>query len=156
MGEIKVISLEKAAAILCRLQGKTIVFTNGVFDLLHVGHVSYLQEARALGDVLVVGLNGDASVRALKGRKRPIVPQDERAQVLAALSCVDYVIIFEETTANRLVEALKPDIYVKGGDWGVGHPPPEAEIINGYGGQVHILPYKPGYSTTQLIEIIRG
>jgi rfaE bifunctional protein nucleotidyltransferase chain/domain len=135
-------------------EGKTIVFTNGHFDLLHVGHVDYLQRARELGDVLIVGLNSDASTRALKGEKRPIVPQGERARMLAALACVDYVVIFEEMTANSLVEALKPDLYIKGGDWGEGRTPPEAEIVARYGGQVRILPYLPDHSTTGLIEVI--
>lgn len=154
MGEI--VSLEKALAVRGRLQaeGKTVVFTNGHFDLLHVGHVDYLQRARGLGDVLVVGLNSDASTRALKGEKRPIVPQGERARMLAALACVDYVVIFEETTANSLVETLKPDLYVKGGDWDRGRIPPEAEVVASYGGQVRILPYLPEHSTTRLIETI--
>jgi len=154
MGEI--VSLEEALIVRGRLQteGKTVVFTNGHFDLLHVGHVDYLQRARELGDVLVVGLNSDASTRALKGEKRPIVPQGERARMLAALACVDYVVIFEETTANSLVEALKPDLYVKGGDWGKGHAPPEAEVVASCGGQVRFLPYLPEHSTTRLIKTI--
>jgi rfaE bifunctional protein nucleotidyltransferase chain/domain len=152
----RIVSLEEALTVRGKLQaeGKTVVFTNGHFDLLHMGHVDYLQRARELGDVLAVGLNSDASTRALKGEKRPIVPQGERARMLAALACVDYVIIFEETTANSLVEALKPDLYVKGGDWGEGHNPPEAEVVAGYGGQVRILPYLPEHSTTRLIETI--
>ena len=154
MGEI--VSLEEALAVRAKLQieGKTVVFTNGHFDLLHVGHVDYLQRARELGDVLIVGLNSDVSTRALKGEKRPIVPQSERARMLTALTCVDYVVIFEETTANRLVEALKPDLYVKGGDWGKGRTPPEVEVVARYGGQVRILPYLPDRSTTRLVEII--
>ena len=154
MGEI--VSLEEALTVRGRLQieGKTVVFTNGHFDLLHVGHVDYLQRARELGDVLIVGLNSDASTQALKGEKRPIVPQGERARMLAALTCVDYVVIFEETTANSLVKALKPDLYVKGGDWGEGRVPPEAEVVASYGGQVHVLPYLPEHSTTRLIETI--
>src|SRR5881275_839903 len=100
-----------------RAAGKKLVATNGCFDLLHVGHVRYLQAARALGDLLIVGLNSDASVRAYKGPGRPLVPQDERAELLAALRCVDYVVIFDEPTASALVSALQPDIYVKGGDY---------------------------------------
>ena len=154
MGEI--VSLEEALIVRGKLQigGETVVFTNGHFDLLHVGHVDYLQRARELGDVLIVGLNSDASTRALKGEKRPIVPQGARARMLAALACVDYVVIFEETTANSLVEALKPDLYVKGGDWDKGRTPPEAEVVASYGGQVCILPYLPEHSTTRLIETI--
>jgi rfaE bifunctional protein nucleotidyltransferase chain/domain len=154
MGEI--VSLEEALTVRGKLQiqGRTVVFTNGHFDLLHMGHVDYLQRARELGDVLIVGLNSDASTRTLKGEKRPIVPQGERARMLAALACVDYVVIFEETTANSLVEALKPDLYVKGGDWGEGRTPPEAEVVASYGGQVRILSYLPEHSTTRLIEAI--
>jgi rfaE bifunctional protein nucleotidyltransferase chain/domain len=154
MGEIVPLQEALTARAKLQIEGKTVVFTNGHFDLLHVGHVDYLQRAGELGDVLIVGLNNDASTRALKGEKRPIVPQDERARMLAALACVDYVVIFEETTANNLVETLKPDLYVKGGDWGEGRTPPEAEVVAGYGGQVCILPYLPEHSTTGLIETI--
>jgi rfaE bifunctional protein nucleotidyltransferase chain/domain len=152
----KVVFLEEALTVRAKLQieGKTIVFTNGHFDLLHMGHVDYLQRAGELGDVLIVGLNSDASTRALKGEKRPIVPQRERARMLAALACVDYVVIFGETTASSLVEALKPDLYVKGGDWGKGRTPPEAEVVASYGGQVRLLPYLPEHSTTRLIKTI--
>lgn len=152
----KIVSLKEALIVRGKLQveGKTVVFTNGHFDLLHVGHVDYLQRARELGDVLIVGLNSDVSTRALRGEKRPIVPQSERARMLAALTCVDYVVIFGETTANGLVEALKPDLYVKGGDWGEGRTLPEAEVVASYGGQVRILPYLPMHSTTRLIETI--
>jgi rfaE bifunctional protein nucleotidyltransferase chain/domain len=135
--------------------GCTVVLTNGHFDLLHVGHVRYLQAARALGDALLVGLNSDASTRARKPG-RPIVPQDERAELLAALSCVDVVVIFDDVTANVLVAALCPDIYAKGGDWSRpdGPRPPEAEIVAGYGGRVVYLPFIPERSTTALIEKI--
>jgi rfaE bifunctional protein nucleotidyltransferase chain/domain len=135
--------------------GHTVVLTNGHFDLLHVGHTRYLQAARALGDALIVGLNSDASTRARKPG-RPIVPQDERAELLAALGCVDVVVIFDDVTANALVAALCPDIYAKGGDWSRpdGPRPPEAEIVTGYGGRVVYLPYIPERSTTALIEKI--
>lgn len=136
-----------------RHQGERVVFTNGCFDLLHAGHVQYLQAARALGDRLVVGLNADASVRQLKGPHRPIVPQAERAQVLAALACVDYVTIFEEPTPLQLITALQPDVLVKGGDYKaatiVGHD----EVV-ARGGQVHIVPYVAGLSTTEIIAQI--
>ncbi len=146
--------------------GAVVVFTNGCFDLLHLGHVRYLQAARALGGCLVVGINSDASTRQLKGPGRPLVPQDERAEVLAALACVDYVTIFEEPTAVSLVEALRPNIYVKGGDYataGAADPSPaidyaklpEAAPVLAYGGQVRLIPYLPGHSTTALIERIR-
>src|SRR6476661_4029741 len=136
-----------------RAAGQTVVFTNGAFDLLHVGHVRYLQAARALGDLLIVGLNDDASVRAYKGPTRPLVPEDERAEVLAALACVDYVVLFGDPTATRLVEAIRPDIYAKGGDYaagdkGAGKPLPEAAAARAGGGEVVIVPFVPGRSTS--------
>ena len=134
--------------------GQTVILTNGHFDLLHLGHVDYLQRARALGDVLVVGLNSDASTRALKGAGRPIVPQEERARIVAALACVDYVTTFDAPTANALVEALRPDVYDKGGDWGRDREPPEAAVVRAYGGEVHFIPYLAGHSTSDLIETI--
>ncbi len=134
-----------------------VVFTNGHFDLLHVGHVRYLQSARSLGDALIVGLNSDASCAARKPG-RPLVPQEERAELLAALGCVDAVVIFDALTASDLVAALRPDIYVKGGDWGQpgGPRPPEADIVEGYGGRVAYLPYVPDRSTTLIIQRIRS
>lgn len=135
----------------------TVVFTNGHFDLLHVGHLRYLKAARALGDALVVGLNSDASCAARKPG-RPLVPQEDRAELLAALGCVDAVVIFDDLTATRLVEALRPEVYVKGGDWGRpgGPRPPEAELVERYGGRVEYLPYVPDRSTTLIIERIRS
>ncbi len=153
----RVVSPEEAQRIReeLRAAGKTVVLTNGHFDLLHVGHVRCLQQAKELGDVLFVGVNSDASTRLLKGEKRPIVPEDERARLVAALECVDYVVIFEERTARRLVELLKPDIYAKGGDYGpAGKELPEAEAVAAYGGEVRILPYLPGRSTTDIIRTI--
>ncbi len=135
-----------------REAGKQVVLTNGVFDILHVGHVRYLQAARALGDALFVGLNGDASARALKGPGRPLVPQVERAEILCALSCVEHVIIFDEPTAEVVVEVLRPDIYVKGGDYRDAKPLPEARVATRCGARIVILPYTPGRSTTQMIE----
>ena len=137
--------------------GRTVVFTNGHFDVLHLGHAQLLQRARTLGDVLVVGLNSDSSARQLKGPLRPIVPQEERAALLAALACVDLVTIYDELTANELVALLRPDVYAKGGDWQPGDGkagPPEAEIVRGYGGEVHFLPYLGGYSTSDLVQTI--
>ncbi len=135
-------------------QGQTVVFTNGVFDLLHVGHVRYLQAARELGQVLFVGLNSDVSARKLKGKGRPLVPQAERAEILCALACVDYVVVFDEPTAERVVEALQPDLYTKGGDYAneAGKALPEARSVQSYGGRVVILPYTCGHSTTQIVE----
>ncbi len=134
-------------------RGRKVVFTNGCFDLLHRGHVRYLVQARALGDLLVVGLNSDPSVQALKGPARPIVPAEERAEVLAALEAVDYVTIFEEPTPERLIAALQPDILVKGGDWTpdtiVGR-----ETVERRGGEVRALPYVDGASTSGIIERI--
>ncbi len=134
-------------------RGRRVVFTNGCFDLLHRGHTRYLVEARALGDLLVVGLNSDASVRELKGPGRPIVPAEERAEVLVALAAVDYVIVFDESTPARLIEMLQPDVLVKGGDWApdqiVGR-----ETVERRGGQVRALPYVDGASTSGIIERI--
>lgn len=144
-----------------RAAGRRVVFTNGAFDLLHVGHVRYLQAARALGDLLIVGLNDDASVRGYKGPTRPLVPAEERAELLAALACVDHVVLFSEPTATRLVAALEPDVYVKGGDYSAGSnapggkPLPEAEAARATGGEVVIVPFVPGRSTTGLIERIQ-
>jgi len=133
-----------------RMRGERIVFTNGCFDILHLGHVRYLREARSLGDVLVVGLNSDASVRMLKGPDRPIVPQSERAEMLCHLRWVDYVCIFDEMRPNALIEVVQPHIHVKGGDY---RPEdlPEAEVVRQYGGQMVILPLVEGRSTTNII-----
>ncbi len=138
-------------------QSGVVVFTNGHFDLLHVGHVRYLQAARGLGDILIVGLNSDASCAARKPG-RPLVPQADRAELLAALGCVDVVVIFDDLTATGLVGALRPTIYVKGGDWGrPGGPyPPEAAVVEAYGGRVAYLPYVPDRSTTLIIQRIRS
>lgn len=134
--------------------GKRVVFTNGVFDLLHVGHVRYLEQARALGDLLVVGLNSDASARAIKGDARPLLPAEERAELVAALRCVDAVVVFDEPTADGTLEALKPDVYVKGGDY-AEHGPPEAPTVERYGGAVQTLQLVAGRSTSGLIDLIR-
>ncbi len=139
-----------------RAAGKRLVFTNGVFDLLHPGHVRYLAAARALGDVLIVGLNSDASVRRIKGPGRPIQDQAARAEVVAALAAVDFVVIFDEDTAAELVGFIRPDIYVKGGDYaGVeANRWPEAEVVRAYGGEVRTLGFAPGHSTSEIIRKI--
>lgn len=137
-----------------KAQGKTLVFTNGCFDLLHVGHLHLLEQAKAMGDLLIVGVNSDESVRALKGQERPIVPEAERAELIAALECVDAVTIFPELTANALLQLVQPDYYVKGGDY-TEQDLPEAETVVGYGGFVVILPYEPNHSTRALIARIR-
>ena len=136
-----------------RRRGQTLVLTNGHFDLLHVGHVRLLRAARALGDVLVVGVNDDASTRALKGPLRPLVPLAERMELLASLEAVDYVLPFSETTAERLVAALQPEVYVKGGDWTL-ETLPEAPAVRAYGGRIELVEPTPGRSTSQLIETI--
>ena len=150
----KIITLTEAA----QTRG-TRVFTNGVFDILHVGHARYLQAARALGGCLIVGLNSDTSARALKGAQRPLVPQEERAELLAALACVDCVVIFDETTAERVVAAIRPEVYVKGGDYALGADakvPPEAAVVQAYGGRVVFLPFSAGKSSTNVVqEILR-
>ena len=136
-----------------RAAGEKIVFTNGVFDLLHRGHVEYLEESRALGDRLVVGVNSDASVRRIKGPERPLVPAEERAELLAALACVDLALVFDEDTPERLIREVEPDVLVKGGDWTpdriVGR-----DFVEARGGRVLNVPLRAGLSTTALIERI--
>lgn len=138
-----------------RRKNKKIVFTNGCFDLLHLGHIEYLKKARGLGDMLVIGLNSDASVRRLKGSSRPLTKQNDRAKVLSSLEFVDFVTIFNEDTPLNLIKALKPDILVKGADWKksniVGR-----QIVESRGGKVKTVKYIKGYSTTRLIENLRG
>jgi D-beta-D-heptose 7-phosphate kinase/D-beta-D-heptose 1-phosphate adenosyltransferase len=136
-----------------RAKGRKVVFTNGCFDLLHAGHVLYLEEARALGDILVLGLNSDSSVQRLKGPSRPINKQDERAMVLAALESISYVCIFEEDTPYELIKALQPDILVKGGDWPVSSIV-GSDIVLARGGQVKSLGFSEGLSSTNIIQSI--
>ena len=152
----RVLSLDEMRVERARLaaERKRLVMTNGVFDLLHVGHARYLAQARALGDALLVAMNDDASVRALKGPSRPIVPLADRAELLAALAVVDYVVPFSETTAERVVDAVRPDVYVKGGDYGPDKPPPEAATVRAYGGEVRILPFVENRSTSDLIRAV--
>jgi rfaE bifunctional protein nucleotidyltransferase chain/domain len=138
-----------------REAGGHVVFTNGCFDLLHPGHISYLLAARSLGDALVVGLNSDASVRRLKGPSRPVVPEGDRAAVLEALESVDAVVVFGEDTPIRLMRELKPAVYVKGGDYRI-EDLPEAEVAREFGAEVRIIPFEPGYSTSALIEKIKS
>jgi rfaE bifunctional protein nucleotidyltransferase chain/domain len=138
-----------------RAAGRTVVFTNGVFDLLHPGHTRYLADARAQGDALVVAVNSDRSVRALaKGADRPVTPEHERAELLAALAAVDAVVLFDEDTPQRIVEAIQPDVLVKGADWAedaiVGR-----DVVEGRGGRVVRVPIAPGYSTTAILDRIR-
>ncbi len=153
----KIVSLAEAvaAAAMARAAGKKVVFTNGCFDILHVGHTRYLSQAKALGDMLVVGVNSDSSVRGLeKAPERPLVTEDERAEILASLAVVDVVCIFDEPTPAKLVEKINPQILVKGGDWPtdkiVG-----AEYVLAHGGQVLSIPLVEGHSTTNLVDKIR-
>jgi len=138
-----------------RTQGGKVVFTNGVFDLLHPGHVRYLQDARALGDALIVAVNSDRSVRAYKGPNRPITPEHERVEVLAALGCVDAVVVFDEETPHAIVSRIQPDVLVKGADWGedniVGR-----DVVEARGGRVVRVELSPGHSTTELIRRVKA
>jgi D-beta-D-heptose 7-phosphate kinase/D-beta-D-heptose 1-phosphate adenosyltransferase len=176
-----VVPREQLHALLAaqRVAGARIVFTNGVFDLLHLGHLRYLRQARHLGDLLVVGVNSDESTRRLKGPERPLVPEAERAELLAALDCVDYVMIFDEPTAEAALALLQPEVYVKGADYAerasrqqdtlldgeelrraladdasLGERLPEARIVADYGGSLALLAYLPGHSTSDLIDLI--
>jgi rfaE bifunctional protein nucleotidyltransferase chain/domain len=153
----KIITLPQAVSAIKRLkqENKKVVFTNGCFDILHAGHASYLSKAKSLGDILVVGLNSDGSVRKIKGKSRPIVSQKNRAILLAALEAVNFVIIFNELTPLNLIKAIKPDVLVKGGDWNkeniVG-----AEFVKSCGGKVKSLQYINGLSTRGLIDKIKS
>ncbi|WP_298432406.1 D-glycero-beta-D-manno-heptose-7-phosphate kinase [Geobacter sp.] len=153
--DTKIKNLDVLAEIIAaeKGRGRRIVFTNGCFDLLHVGHVKYLQKAKSFGDILVLGLNSDASVRRLKGEKRPLIGEEERAHILAALDCIDYVVIFDEDTPLRLIETLRPAVLVKGGDY-----TPEGvvgrEVVESYGGRVELVQFVDGRSTTNIIEKI--
>lgn len=147
----RILQQNEIAQIRTLLTERKIVFTNGCFDLLHVGHIRYLEEAKSLGDILFVGVNADSSVKRLKGPERPIQNQSDRAEILSALRCVDYVSIFEEDTPYELIKIVKPQILVKGGDWKmesiVGH-----DLVTSWGGQVFSLQFIEGRSTTSLIK----
>jgi len=134
-----------------KAKGKKIVFTNGCFDILHVGHVRYLKEAKALGDILILGLNSDSSVKSLKGSNRPINNESDRAEVLSALKAIDYVVIFDEKTAENIVGEVKPDIYAKGGDYSIDTLP-EAKIVAEHGGKTVLLQLVDGKSSTNIIN----
>ena len=154
----KILTTEEAGAIgnEMRESGRGLVFTNGVFDLLHVGHVRYLQAARALGEALLVAINGDESVRALKGAGRPLNRAADRAEVVAALECVDHVVVFQEVRATRLLEIVRPAIYVKGGDYTAAtlHAE-ERSALERIGSEIRILPFEAGHSTSGLLDKIR-
>jgi rfaE bifunctional protein nucleotidyltransferase chain/domain len=134
--------------------GRRVVFTNGCFDLLHPGHIHSLEAARALGDFLIVGINSDESVRILKGQGRPLIPQDERAEILASMECVDGVVIFDELTPRETIAALLPDVLVKGSDW-PGNQIVGREEVEAAGGKVVLIDNVPGYSTTEILQKIR-
>jgi rfaE bifunctional protein nucleotidyltransferase chain/domain len=167
-----IVTLDELAALRGQWhhQGLQVILTNGVFDLLHSGHVRYLEQARALGDLLIVAINSDSSTRAIKGPTRPLVPEADRVAVVAALRCVDYVVVFSTPTAENVVAAIQPTYYVKGGDYAL--PPasqapqspiaidedrlPEARIARAHGGRVLLIPYLPGHSTSDLIARIKA
>ncbi|MDP3791951.1 MAG: D-glycero-beta-D-manno-heptose 1-phosphate adenylyltransferase [Candidatus Omnitrophota bacterium] len=153
----KTLDSKKLANLLKRLRskGRRVVFTNGCFDILHVGHVDYLSKAKSLGDILVVGLNSDSSVKKIKGKGRPINNARDRAKVLSALSCVDYISVFGESTPERLIRQLKPDTLVKGGDWKI-EDIVGGEFVKSHGGKVKRIPFVRGYSTTSLIKKIEN
>ena len=153
MGKVLDRAALAAEAARLRAAGKTLVFTNGVFDLLHVGHLRYLQQARALGDALAIGLNADSCVKRLKGEKRPILPEAERAELLAGLACVDYVCLFEEDDPRELIKAVVPGILVKGGDWPI-EKILGRDTVEAAGGKVLSLPFVEGRSTTTIVKDI--
>jgi rfaE bifunctional protein nucleotidyltransferase chain/domain len=150
-----IVSLPELVPIVAGLKqaGRRIVFTNGCFDILHVGHVRYLKSARALGGILIVGLNSDKSVKRIKGDKRPIVPERERAEVLSSIRFVDYVVLFDEPDPYNTIAAVKPDILVKGGDWSLENIVGR-DIVESYGGEVHTIPFIEGASSSRIIEDI--
>ena len=155
-GVNKILDRTKAPNVRRLHPGKTIVFTNGCFDIVHTGHVRYLAAAKRLGDLLVVGLNGDASVRELKGEGRPLNSQEDRAEVMAALEAVDYVIIFAEKRVDNLLREVRPHVYAKGGDYTEASlDPGEVEALKEIGATIRILPLVPGKSTTKLLEAIQ-
>jgi len=153
----KLRSLDELQALVAeaRANGKVVVFTNGCFDLLHRGHVHLLREAKALGNLLIVGINSDASVKALKGESRPILPETDRIELIAAMEMVDYVLLFAELDPYDVISALKPSILVKGGDWSpdriIG-----ADVVQAAGGKVTVIPYVKGFSTTEIIDKVRS
>jgi D-beta-D-heptose 7-phosphate kinase/D-beta-D-heptose 1-phosphate adenosyltransferase len=154
-GKLKSIDELAEIAAQARKNGKTVVFTNGCFDLLHRGHVHVLRQAKAAGDLLIVALNSDRSVKAIKGSSRPILPESDRIELISAMEMVDYVIIFDEPDPYRVIAAIKPNVLAKGGDWStekiVG-----ADIVEQAGGRVIVIPYLRGFSTSEIIERIRN
>lgn len=154
---MKCISRSQVGEVVCKSKadGKTLVFTNGCFDIIHAGHVRYLAEARKLGDCLIVGINSDRSVKELKGPSRPVNHQGDRAEVVAALGVVDFVVIFDERTAESLIDEVKPDIYVKGGDYCISDIP-EAKVVAAHGGKTVLIPEVVGRSSSNIIKKMSG
>ena len=152
----KILALNSLLGILneSRKSGKIIVFTNGCFDLIHLGHIRYLKEAKSLGDILVLGLNTDSSVKLLKGESRPIIPEQDRAEILSAMEMVDYIVLFSEETPYNLIKEIKPDILVKGADY-EGKEVVGRDIVEKNGGEVKLIKFEPGKSTTELINKIK-
>ena len=155
MAKNKIVSLQRLKKLLASARKKdiTVVFTNGCFDIIHAGHVRYLNKAKSLGDILIAGLNSDISVKRIKGEKRPIVPQKERAEVLSGLEAIDYVVIFNEPTPIRLIKATLPDVLVKGADW-AGHAIVGADVVKKAGGRIARIKLVKGRSTTNIIKKI--
>ena len=153
--KLKIKRIEELKAIVTQIhaEGRKVVFANGCFDLLHAGHIRYLESAKELGDILILGINSDACVRALKGRGRPLQPEAERAEILASLDCVDYVLLFDTPTADGILEALRPDVHAKGTDYTEGTVP-EGETVRAYGGRVAIAGDPKNHSTRDLIQTI--
>jgi rfaE bifunctional protein nucleotidyltransferase chain/domain len=155
-GNVRVLGIDAVATLVARArgEGRVVVFTNGVFDLLHPGHLRYLQAARRHGDLLVVAVNSDRSVRAIKGESRPVTPEHERAEMLSALACVDAVTIFDEDTPAALIERLMPDVLVKGEDW-KHRENPGREFVESRGGRMEFERFESGYSATAIIQKVR-
>jgi rfaE bifunctional protein nucleotidyltransferase chain/domain len=154
-GKLQNLNAVAEIAARARKNGQTVVFTNGCFDLLHRGHVHVLRQAKAQGDILIVGINSDQSIKTIKGAARPILPETNRVKLIAAMEMVDYVVLFDDPDPYRLIDAIKPSVLAKGGDWSmdkiVG-----ADIVTEHGGKISIIPYLQGFSTTEIIERIRS
>ena len=153
--KLKTLEELKAIVVVARNNGKKVAFTNGCFDLLHRGHVHVLREAKACGDLLIVGINSDESVKQIKGPTRPVLPESDRCELLGAMEMVDYVVLFDEPDPHDLISAVRPDVLVKGGDWNtekiIG-----ADLVEEAGGRVAVVPYIKGFSTTELIERVKN
>jgi rfaE bifunctional protein nucleotidyltransferase chain/domain len=154
-GKLKTLDELIKIAAQARRNGKSVVFTNGCFDLLHRGHVHVLRQAKAVGDLLIVAINSDQSVKAIKGPTRPVAAEIDRLELIAAMEMVDYVILFDEPDPSKLITAIKPNVLAKGGDWGADEVV-GADIVERQGGRVLLVPYLKGYSTTEMIERIRN